>query len=64
VSVLGKDQKYCGEKSPGVLDTGTHSVQLEYHTDRYGQSQGWSLHYTTQSEREKNVLDLYLLVSM
>ncbi|XP_048010208.1 complement C1r-A subcomponent-like [Megalobrama amblycephala] len=49
VSVLGKDsQKYCGGNSPGVLDTGTHSVQLEYHTDRYGQSQGWSLHYTTQ----------------
>ncbi|XDV40452.1 hypothetical protein PO909_009537 [Leuciscus waleckii] len=48
VSVLGKDQKYCGGKSPGVLDTGSHSVQLEYHTDRYGQSQGWSLHYTTQ----------------
>ncbi|XP_048036405.1 complement C1s subcomponent-like [Megalobrama amblycephala] len=48
VSALGKTKKYCGGNSPGVLKTGTHSVQLEYHTDRYGQSQGWSLHYTTQ----------------
>ncbi|KTG46724.1 hypothetical protein cypCar_00025008 [Cyprinus carpio] len=49
VSVQGKDpQKYCGVKSPGVLNTGTHFVQLEYHTDGYGQSQGWSLSYTTQ----------------
>ncbi len=51
VSVQGKEpQKYCGGKSPGVLNTGTHFVQLEYHTDRYGQSQGWSLRYTTQSD--------------
>uniref|UniRef100_A0A8C1IBC1 complement subcomponent C1r n=1 Tax=Cyprinus carpio TaxID=7962 RepID=A0A8C1IBC1_CYPCA len=49
VSVQGKEpRKYCGVKSPGVLNTGTHFVQLEYHTDGYGQSQGWSLSYTTQ----------------
>ncbi len=50
MSVQGKEpQKYCGGKSPGVLNMGTHFVQLEYHTDGYGQSQGWSLRYTTQS---------------
>ncbi|XP_052000847.1 complement C1r-A subcomponent-like [Xyrauchen texanus] len=41
-------QKFCGGKSPGLLHTGSHSTQLEYHTDKHGQSQGWSLHYTTQ----------------
>ncbi|KAI7806391.1 complement C1r-A subcomponent [Triplophysa rosa] len=49
VSVPGKDpEKFCGDKSPGILYTGSHITQLEYHTDRHGQSQGWSLHYTTQ----------------
>ncbi|XP_042628685.1 complement C1r-A subcomponent [Cyprinus carpio] len=49
VSVPGKKpEKYCGGKSPGVLNMGANFVQLEYHTDRYGQSQGWSIHYTTQ----------------
>ncbi|XP_066540006.1 complement C1r-A subcomponent-like isoform X2 [Hoplias malabaricus] len=43
-----KPRKFCGEKSPGVVRTGSHTVQLEYHTDGAGQSRGWSLHYTTQ----------------
>lgn len=61
VSVQGKEpRKYCGVKSPGVLNTGTHFVQLEYHTDGYGQSQGWSLSYTTQSEKEKKYIFLYI----
>ena len=51
VTVPGeKPKKYCGEESPGVIHTGSHTVQLEYHTDGAGQSRGWSLHYTTQSE--------------
>uniref|UniRef100_A0A3B1JTB7 complement subcomponent C1r n=1 Tax=Astyanax mexicanus TaxID=7994 RepID=A0A3B1JTB7_ASTMX len=41
-------QKYCGDKSPGVLHTGSNMVQLEYYTDDEGESQGWSLTYTTQ----------------
>ncbi|XP_065101430.2 complement C1r-A subcomponent-like [Paramisgurnus dabryanus] len=49
VSIPGKEtQKFCRNKSPGILNTGAHSIQLEYHTERHGQSQGWSLHYTTQ----------------
>uniref|UniRef100_A0A3B4DI19 complement subcomponent C1r n=1 Tax=Pygocentrus nattereri TaxID=42514 RepID=A0A3B4DI19_PYGNA len=49
VTVPGKKpMKYCGKKSPGVIHTGSHNVQLEYHTDSAGQSRGWSLHYTTQ----------------
>ncbi|XP_026861742.2 complement component 1, r subcomponent [Electrophorus electricus] len=49
VSIPGeKPRKLCGDKSPGVLHTGSPSVQLEYHTDNAGHSRGWSLHYTTQ----------------
>uniref|UniRef100_UPI003F67F393 complement component 1, r subcomponent precursor n=1 Tax=Danio rerio TaxID=7955 RepID=UPI003F67F393 len=49
VFVPGKDtHKYCGGKSPGVLNTKSHFVQLKYHTDRYGESRGWSLRYTTE----------------
>ncbi|KAL6488935.1 hypothetical protein MHYP_G00026760 [Metynnis hypsauchen] len=49
VTVPGKKpMKYCGKDSPGVIHTGSHNVQLVYHTDSAGQSRGWSLHYTTQ----------------
>ncbi|XP_041962295.1 complement C1r subcomponent-like isoform X3 [Alosa sapidissima] len=43
-----KPRKLCGSESPGVMVTGSHWVQLEYHTDWAGLSRGWSLHYTTQ----------------
>ncbi|TRY65658.1 hypothetical protein DNTS_009884 [Danionella cerebrum] len=49
VSVPGKmSRRYCGDESPGVLHTDSHFVQLMYHTDGYGRSDGWSLHYRTQ----------------
>ncbi|XP_076826724.1 complement component 1, r subcomponent isoform X2 [Brachyhypopomus gauderio] len=61
ISVPGeKPRKFCGEKSPGVLLTGSSSVQLEYHTDGAGQSRGWSLHYTTQRVEckiERNIMN-------
>ncbi|XP_055781231.1 complement C1r-A subcomponent-like isoform X2 [Salvelinus fontinalis] len=49
VSIPDKEpQKLCGVKSPGLMATNSYTVQLDYHTDWAGLSQGWSLHYTTQ----------------
>ncbi|KAJ8287792.1 hypothetical protein COCON_G00004510 [Conger conger] len=49
VSVPGKDpMKLCGQKSPGVIRTQSHSVELAYHTDQQGLSFGWHLQYSTQ----------------
>ncbi|XP_046704514.1 complement C1r subcomponent-like [Silurus meridionalis] len=41
-------KKLCGDKSPGIIHTGSHTVELKFHTDKHGQSGGFSLHYTTQ----------------
>ncbi|KAJ8392901.1 hypothetical protein AAFF_G00071050 [Aldrovandia affinis] len=49
VSILGRDPvKLCGERSPGVIRTHSHSVELEYHTDTQGLSYGWNIQYSTQ----------------
>ncbi|XP_053349501.1 complement component 1, r subcomponent [Clarias gariepinus] len=49
VSVPGKPpEKLCGDKSPGIIHTGSHTVDLQFHTDGHGQSGGFSLRYTTQ----------------
>ncbi|XP_018591029.2 uncharacterized protein c1s.2 [Scleropages formosus] len=49
MSLPGKEpQKFCGNVSPGVIETQSHSVQLEYHTDGEGLSLGWKLQYTTE----------------
>ncbi|XP_017319765.2 complement C1r subcomponent isoform X1 [Ictalurus punctatus] len=49
VSVPGEaPKKLCGNKSPGIIHTGSHTVDLEFHTDGHGQSGGFSLRYTTQ----------------
>ncbi|KAJ8289889.1 hypothetical protein GJAV_G00006450 [Gymnothorax javanicus] len=49
VTVPGKDpKKLCGKKSPGVIHTETHNVELEYHTDQQGLSFGWQMQYSTQ----------------
>ncbi|XP_059195678.1 complement C1r subcomponent-like [Centropristis striata] len=39
--------KLCGAKSPGLIDTNSNTVTLEYHTDVEGLSRGWSLDYGT-----------------
>uniref|UniRef100_A0A671WKS8 Vitamin K-dependent protein C n=1 Tax=Sparus aurata TaxID=8175 RepID=A0A671WKS8_SPAAU len=39
--------KLCGRKSPGLIETNSNTVTLEYHTDSDGQSSGWSLDYNT-----------------
>ncbi|CAK6966224.1 complement C1r subcomponent-like [Scomber scombrus] len=39
--------KLCGGQSPGLITTNSNTVRLEYHTDDDGQSNGWSLDYST-----------------
>ncbi|CAJ1062511.1 complement C1r-A subcomponent-like [Xyrichtys novacula] len=39
--------KVCGGTSPGLVETNSNIVKLDYHTDDYGQSRGWSLDYNT-----------------
>uniref|UniRef100_A0A3Q2UEC0 complement subcomponent C1r n=2 Tax=Fundulus heteroclitus TaxID=8078 RepID=A0A3Q2UEC0_FUNHE len=39
--------RLCGGKSPRVIDTNSNIVKLDYHIDDQGQSNGWSLDYST-----------------
>ncbi|XP_074154015.1 mannan-binding lectin serine protease 1 isoform X3 [Sminthopsis crassicaudata] len=38
---------YCGEKSPGRIDTQSNSVQILFHSDNSGENGGWRLSYTS-----------------
>lgn len=61
VTTLDKEpMKLCGVTSPGVIVTNSNIVTLDYNTDSDGQSGGWSLDYSTQSEnnREKFTPDI------
>ncbi|XP_034638572.1 mannan-binding lectin serine protease 1 isoform X2 [Trachemys scripta elegans] len=37
---------FCGEKSPGRLETQSNSVQILFHSDSSGENRGWKLSYT------------------
>ncbi|XP_009633907.1 mannan-binding lectin serine protease 1 [Egretta garzetta] len=37
---------FCGEKSPGHIETQTNSVQILFHSDNSGENRGWKLSYT------------------
>ncbi|XP_050164392.1 LOW QUALITY PROTEIN: mannan-binding lectin serine protease 1 [Myiozetetes cayanensis] len=37
---------FCGEKSPGGIETQTNSVQILFHSDNSGENRGWKLSYT------------------
>ncbi|XP_015270725.1 PREDICTED: mannan-binding lectin serine protease 1 [Gekko japonicus] len=37
---------FCGEKSPGRIETRSHSVQILFHSDNSGENGGWKLAYT------------------
>ncbi|XP_063298884.1 mannan-binding lectin serine protease 1 isoform X2 [Pelobates fuscus] len=37
---------FCGEKSPGRIETGSNSVQILFHSDNSGENTGWRLTYT------------------
>ncbi|KAG8435767.1 hypothetical protein GDO86_013636, partial [Hymenochirus boettgeri] len=40
---------FCGRRSPGIVLTRSHSVDIAFHTDDSGDSRGWSLSYTSQA---------------
>ncbi|XP_061573069.1 complement C1r subcomponent-like [Cololabis saira] len=42
-----KPIKFCGGTSPGVIETNSSTVMLDYHVDGQGMSNGWSLDYNT-----------------
>ncbi|KAG8445060.1 hypothetical protein GDO86_009995 [Hymenochirus boettgeri] len=37
---------FCGDKSPRRIETGSHSVQIFFHSDNSGENGGWSLTYS------------------
>ncbi|CAN9513724.1 unnamed protein product [Ophioblennius macclurei] len=43
-----ENKKVCGDKSPGLIQTNSNIVRLNYHTDDAGLSRGWSLDYSSQ----------------
>ncbi|XP_039174878.1 mannan-binding lectin serine protease 1 isoform X3 [Crotalus tigris] len=41
---------FCGEKSPGRIETRSHQVQILFHSDNSGENGGWKLTYTTTGD--------------
>ncbi|XP_060130226.1 mannan-binding lectin serine protease 1 isoform X3 [Zootoca vivipara] len=37
---------FCGEKSPGRIETRSNSIQILFHSDNSGENGGWKLSYT------------------
>ncbi|XP_051922229.1 mannan-binding lectin serine protease 2-like [Hippocampus zosterae] len=49
VTIPGREPiKLCGDRSPGVIDTNSSRVSLDYRMDGKGLSRGWSLHFSTR----------------
>uniref|UniRef100_A0A3Q2QMA4 Vitamin K-dependent protein C n=1 Tax=Fundulus heteroclitus TaxID=8078 RepID=A0A3Q2QMA4_FUNHE len=42
-----KPMRLCGGTSPGIINTNSNTVRLDYHIGARGQSNGWSLRYST-----------------
>ncbi|XP_072428306.1 mannan-binding lectin serine protease 1 isoform X2 [Chiloscyllium punctatum] len=38
---------YCGDKSPGKIDTNSSSIHIHFHSDDSGDNQGWKLTFTS-----------------
>ncbi|KAM4628268.1 mannan-binding lectin serine protease 1 isoform 2-T2 [Polymixia lowei] len=38
---------FCGDRSPGLIQTGSNQVQVLFHTDNSGDNLGWRLTYTS-----------------
>ncbi|XP_069029252.1 mannan-binding lectin serine protease 1 isoform X2 [Embiotoca jacksoni] len=38
---------FCGDQSPGSIQTNTNTVTVHFHSDNSGDNQGWRLSYTT-----------------
>ncbi|XP_056139619.1 mannan-binding lectin serine protease 1 [Lampris incognitus] len=53
---------FCGNRSPGLIQTHTHSVLIRFHSDGSGENLGWRLTYTSTGsqcpvpERQANSL--------
>ncbi|XP_058043870.1 mannan-binding lectin serine protease 1 isoform X1 [Ahaetulla prasina] len=41
---------FCGEKSPGRIETRSNQVQILFHSDNSGENGGWKLTYTTTGD--------------
>ncbi|XP_042312562.1 LOW QUALITY PROTEIN: mannan-binding lectin serine protease 1 [Sceloporus undulatus] len=37
---------FCGERSPGRIETRSNSIQISFHSDNSGENGGWKLSYT------------------
>ncbi|XP_041077085.1 complement C1r subcomponent-like [Polyodon spathula] len=49
IVIPGKDpQTYCGTKSPGIIETESHSVDIIFHTDESGYNKGWRIKYSSK----------------
>ncbi|XP_069506707.1 complement C1r subcomponent [Ambystoma mexicanum] len=42
---------YCGRRSPGLIHTNAHDVDILFSTDDSGESLGWKIHYTSDLVR-------------
>ncbi|XP_029922409.1 mannan-binding lectin serine protease 1 [Myripristis murdjan] len=42
---------FCGDKSPGVIQTDSNLVQVFFHSDNSGENLGWRLTYTSVGSR-------------
>ncbi|XP_075441099.1 complement C1r subcomponent isoform X2 [Ascaphus truei] len=52
LKVLAGDRlldSFCGRRSPGIMRTQSHSVNILFQTDESGESRGWKLHYTSEA---------------
>ncbi|XP_050985234.1 mannan-binding lectin serine protease 1 isoform X3 [Labeo rohita] len=38
---------FCGEQSPGKIQTGSNIVKIQFHSDNSGENLGWKLTYTS-----------------
>ncbi|XP_015226220.1 PREDICTED: complement C1r subcomponent-like [Cyprinodon variegatus] len=48
VSIPNRESmRLCGGRSPGLINTNSNTVTLNYHIDDQGRSNGWSLDYST-----------------
>lgn len=42
---------FCGDQSPGVVQTDSNIVTVRFHSDKSGENLGWKLTYTSEGEK-------------
>lgn len=51
IQVRGREiGEFCGEESPGSIETKSNEVDILFLTDESGFSRGWKIHYTSESK--------------